>query len=646
MQTGRMGACVLLLLGACAGSPPSQGDDDDDGSGRIDAGPPGEFPDADLPPPCSEDPDVPRPSGLPDFSKAGYRGGQPLPGAGEILATVDVADFGVIPDDDVDDSAALQAAIDHVGSIAGRDFEHFVLLQLPAGRIDLSQEIHVDQSFVILRGKSADTTQVIVRPGPNMRWDVLAPDGSQPGYDEIQQGSAAGGWLWPGRGAFRVQTRAVHPAYASEYASAPANRKDLFEGTVNVHWKAGLKVVQDTPFPAHVGDTKIRLQSVTGIGAGSPVWVGAANSIHFYQQTGVANPDYYENGHMRAQVFTAVAVDAATRTVTLDKPLEFDLPANSTSDGSAAIEGGEYLSKVVPLTMVQGVGFEDFTLRYDLDGLPRLGGGTYQLTRELAKDEYGNLAPEYALHGIVFKWASDSWVRRVHMDMIGSHPIVTEVARHLQIEENVLTGAWNKGKGGNGYLRGSRVWDSLYRGNVLRELRHFTFQWSSSGNVATDNDLDCDFNFHGGWERHNLVQRNSIRVSYDHRPGRCTVNCGSEGGGVDEGDWWPLWWGAGAKAGKWSGASGPQNILFANSMSKQLTPGGPFVAYAPYDASTAMCPYRVFQLAWKRDGGGYQPLATAAGMISDWAGNETVDFSSAPNLGVDGTLSYAGASLF
>jgi hypothetical protein len=506
---------------------------------------------------------------------------------------------------------------------------------------------------VIVRGHGRDpaaatSTHIVVRPGATMRWDVLSPDGSQPGLDDITQGSATGGWLWPGRGAFRVQTRAVHPAYASEYASAPANRKDLFEGTVNVHWKAGLKVAQDAPYAAHAGDTTIHLAATTGLTVGRPVWVGAANSVRFYQDTGVAEPSYQLNGHMRAQVFTVVAVDAAAKTVTLDQPLEFDLPATSTSDGSPTIAGSDYFSKVVPLTVIEGVGFEDFVLSYDLDGLAKLGGGTYQLTRAMARDEYGNLAPEYALHGIIFKWATDSWVRHVELDMIGSHPIVTEVARHLQIEDNVLSGSWNKGKGGNGYLRGSRVWDSLYRGNLLRELRHFTFQWSSSGNVATGNDLDCDFNLHGGWERANLIERNTIHVSYDHRPGRCTVNCGEEGGGAaDSGDWWPMWWGAGAKSGKWSGASGPRNVFFANTMTKQRAPGGAFEPYAPYDASGASCPYRVFQVAWSREaGGGYQPLATPAGMISDWAGHETVDFSSAPNLGVDGDATYAGASLW
>ena len=67
-----------------------------------------------------------------------------------------------------------------------------------------------------------------------------------------------------------------------------------------------------------------------------------------------------------------------------------------------------------------------------------------------------------------------------------------------------------KGKGGNGYFRGSRVWDSVYAGNTTRDLRHFTFQWSSSGNVAIANSFDSDLNLHGGFERKRFGLRRAV----------------------------------------------------------------------------------------------------------------------------------------
>ena len=37
------------------------------------------------------------------------------------------------------------------------------------------------------------------------------------------------------------------------------------------------------------------------------------------------------------------------------------------------------------------------------------------LTAAQAVSNYGNLAPERAIHGIIFRFARDSWVRGVHM---------------------------------------------------------------------------------------------------------------------------------------------------------------------------------------------------------------------------------------
>ena len=245
---------------------------------------------------------------------------------------------------------------------------------------------------------------------------------------------------------------------------------------------------------------------------------------------------------MRQQIFTVTAVDTANRTVTLNKPLEFDVPVDSTSDGSPPIGSAAYASKVSPLVdPVVGVGFENLAFTQDIPGLDRAA----------AVHNYGNMAPAQEMHGIVFKWAADSWVSGVRAEMTGSHPIVTEEAYHLQIVGNSLDGAWNKGKGGNGYFRGSRVWDSLYAGNTSRNLRHFTFQWSASGNVVIGNDFDSDLNLHGGWERNNLFENNTVTVPFEHRSANCTTNCGEEGGGgIDASTWFPIWWAAGQEGGQ------------------------------------------------------------------------------------------------
>ncbi|MFF9376590.1 RICIN domain-containing protein [Streptomyces griseoluteus] len=586
--------------------------------------------------------------GMPDWSRVGFRGGAPLPGdqsvTGDASCRVTSAQlaskFGVVADDGADDTTGLQNAIDDIKSrcTPNASFDRLSLISLPAGRIDITRQISVDTSFLIMRGQGSEDggTKMVFRPDTNTRYDTVG--NGRWDQDSMTAGSGSdvgtGGWIWPGRGMFRVQTRDVADRYVDDRAAAPVNRKDLFEGSINQHWVSGIKLTargDDPGFSARQGENIVRLASnapMSKFSVNGYVWVGAANSRKFYEQQGVTDGSVMENLHMRQQMFRVTSIDTDAKTIRLDRPLEWDLPVDSASDGSP-INATVYASKVTPLKIVEGVGFEDFAFTQDMNGLPKLGGGTYQLTPEQARNNYGNMAPEYAMHGIVFKWAANSWARGLKATMTGSHPIVTENARNLQIERNSFDGAWNKGKGGNGYLRGSRVWNSLWAYNLSRNLRHFTFQWSASGNVAFRNDLDSDLNLHGGWEHHNLFEQNTVRIPYEHRSANCQSNCGGEGGEIDEGTWYPIWWGAGPKAAKWSGSTGPQNVFYNNTLIKQSTPGGAYEPYAPYsngsDGSHVGTAYQ-----FGSDNGSpqvFKPLSENGQPIADWTGRETEDFS-------------------
>jgi Cellulose binding domain len=589
-------------------------------------------------------------AGLPDWSKAGFRGGQPLPGATDInpsaTCQITAAQLGstyhVVPNDNVDDTAGIQSAIDYIRSNCSpsANYNKLSLITFPAGTINVSHEISADADYLVLRGAGSDPstgTAFVYRPDANTLYDTLTPDGSDWDQDAMTYGDGTGGWLWPGRGLFRAQSRLVDPSYQSEWASAPANRKDIFQGTVNVHWKVGVKLrgkPGDTNFAARTGDTVVYLAtngSMTNLKVGSYVNMRAANSINFFQSMDAISATYpVQNLHMRQQIFTIVAADTANHTITLDKPLEYDMPVDSTSDGSPPIDGSAYPSKASPLVdPVVGVGFENFYLTQDMPGLNAAD----------AVQNYGNMAPAAEMHGIVFKWAVNDWVRGIRTYLTGSHPIVTEEAKNLQIEGNYLDGSWNKGTGGNGYFRGSRVWDSLYDNNVTRNLRHFTFQWSASDNVVIGNDFDSDINLHGGYERRNLFELNTLTVPYDHRSGNCQSNCGEEGGGgPDDSNWFPIYWTAGQKGVKWSAASGYQNVFFDNTMTKQLATGGPYLPYYP-DKHT------IYQFAVAGPSGGAYHLLDVGGVpITDWAHNEQRDYTG--GHGVDASRTDPGASLF
>ncbi|MBB5079404.1 discoidin domain-containing protein [Nonomuraea endophytica] len=585
-------------------------------------------------------------AGLPDWSKAGFRGGAALPGSGAMnpdaachITPQELAgQYGVRPDGS-DATTGLQAAIDAIRTTCtpSAGYTKLSSITLPAGRFVVTRQLGLDADYLVLKGAGMGQTVLSFRPDTNTRYDTLTEDGSDWDEDGATHGAGKGGWTWPGRGLLRVQTREVHSKYAGDYSSAPANRKDIFEGSINQHWAAGVPLRAASV----TGETQIRLASNADMArfkVGAHLWVGAANSVKFYQQQTVTDTTKYMNLHMRQQIFTIAAVDTAGRNLTIDKPLEYDLPLNSTSDGSSAIGGTVYPSRVTPLKVVQGVGIEDLTLTQDMTGMPKLGGGTYALDQADARFNYGNMAPEYAQHGIVLKWAANVWIRRVGTEMTGSHAVVTESAKNIQVQESNFDGSWNKGKGGNGYFRGSRVWDSLYAYNTSRNLRHFTFQWSASNNVAIGNDFDSDLNVHGGWERRNLFENNKVRVPFEHASKNCRANCGDEGGGgPDNSTWWPIWWAAGPKAAKWSGSSGPQNVIYNNEMSKQTTEGGPYQVYYP-DRQ------RLYQFGSSAsDATKFQHLAVNGTTILDWAGNENADFTGS---GVNASRTDASGSLF
>ncbi|MFF2520690.1 discoidin domain-containing protein [Streptomyces liangshanensis] len=588
-------------------------------------------------------------AGLPDWSKAGYRGGAPLPGPSEAnpdpacnVTAQELATQYNVRADGSDATTGLQAAVDalRTGCSPTAGYTKLSSITLPAGTIKVTRQLALDADYLVLRGAGQGQTTLSFRPDANTRYDTLTEDGSDWDEDGATHGAGKGGWTWPGRGLLRVQTREVSPKYAADFASAPANRKDLFEGSVNQHWASGV------PLRAASAEGTTRIQLATSADmnrfkASGYLWVGAANTAKFYRQQTVTDPSTYTNLHMRQQIFQIASVDTAGRNLTLDKPLEYDLPVNSTSDGSAAIDGTVYPSRVTPLKVVQGVGIEDLSLTQDMTGMPKLGGGTYNLDPADARNNYGNMAPEYAQHGIVLKWAANVWIRRVGTRMTGSHPIVTESAKNIQVQESTFDGSWNKGKGGNGYFRGSRVWDSLYAYNTSRNLRHFTFQWSASDNVVLGNTFDSDLNLHGGWERRNLFESNKAAVPYEHSSKNCRANCGEEGGDApDDSTWYPIWWAAGPKAIKWSGSSGPQNVFYNNDLTKQRTQGGAYTAYYP-DRQ------RLYQFGSSAtDPKAFQHLAVNGATIPDWASRETLDYTRSPNSGVNATRTDSSGSLF
>ncbi|MEU9700709.1 right-handed parallel beta-helix repeat-containing protein [Streptomyces sp. NPDC047981] len=260
-------------------------------------------------------------AGLPDWSKAGYRGGAALPGAAEanpdaachITAAELASQYGVRADGS-DATTGLQRAVDAIRTncTPSAGYTKLSSITLPAGRIVVTRQLALDADYMVLRGAGMGQTTLAFRPDADTRYDTLTADGSDWDEDGMTHGAGKGGWTWPGRGLLRVQTREVSPRYARDFASAPANRKDIFEGSVNQHWASGVPLREG---PA-VGATQIKLATnadMLRFKVGAHLWVGAANTARFYQQQTVTDASKYVNLHMRQQIFQIASVDTAGR---------------------------------------------------------------------------------------------------------------------------------------------------------------------------------------------------------------------------------------------------------------------------------------------------------------------------------------------
>ena len=88
---------------------------------------------------------------LPDFSYAGYHFGESkIPNLNGKI--VKATDFGVIANDELDDSKAILKAIKEASALSGN-----VILELPAGKLILSDILYIERSNFVIRGAGSGT---------------------------------------------------------------------------------------------------------------------------------------------------------------------------------------------------------------------------------------------------------------------------------------------------------------------------------------------------------------------------------------------------------------------------------------------------------------------------------------------------------
>ena len=156
--------------------------------------------------------------------------------------------------------------------------------------------------------------------------------------------------------------------------------------------------------------------------------------------------------------------------------------------------------------LVRNVVIGDLSIRLDIEGH----------TIDEVRYVYENRFPDHALDLLRLEWAYRCRVENVGLFQAGRHALVFENALACQARGMVVDGAWNKGKGGNGYVRLARAYGCLFGDNEVRNIRHITLQWSAAYNLIDNIDSQVDVNIHGGYPHHNLIQDCRFHIPSEH----------------------------------------------------------------------------------------------------------------------------------
>ena len=254
---------------------------------------------------------------------------------------------------------------------------------------------------------------------------------------------------------------------------------------------SGYRVGSDIPVQDGLtkGSTSITLQSATGVAPGAWLAIRQDNDPDA-MATVRPIPDYLDSidndsgwaARVVGQIVKATAVEG--NTVTIDRPLHLDFTwANPT---------------VTVIRMIEGIGFEDFTLENAVAAANRVN--------------------------VDFLYAANCWIRNVHSLMAMRFHVGTERCANLTIRDSWFDDAHRHDGGGHGY--GTLIADTtthcLIENNVFRKLRHsMVWKEGANGNVfaynySTEGKWDGsgvppDISGHGHFAFANLIEGNIVQ---------------------------------------------------------------------------------------------------------------------------------------
>ncbi|WP_426035914.1 hypothetical protein [Cypionkella sp. TWP1-2-1b2] len=237
----------------------------------------------------------------------------------------------------------------------------------------------------------------------------------------------------------------------------------------------------------NLGATYLHLTSSTGLKVGDVLWIERPNDAALFAEIG--DTKWREDKPLRTAMVVVTEVNG--NTVLLDRPLPFAFDAKTTT--------------VAVADTVEDVTVRNLTFQGDY------GTANPSNFNNINRAEDGGMMVlvNSSVHTVI-----------EHVDIVnpGSNGLVLGRSIDAVVNDVTVTGAQNKGDGGNGYGFWIRdVYDSSFTHLRAVDTRHavlFASYTSAANNTIEVDFTNRDINFHGGLDHGNtVIVHNSIRTT-------------------------------------------------------------------------------------------------------------------------------------
>lgn len=458
--------------------------------------------------------DIVGPDGIvyPNWLEVGIDGGIPY-----VPDSLSARDFGAIPDDDIDDSSAIQLALDHAEQQGGG------AVKLEPGRYVLNFPLFIHGDGVVLRGAGQNRTV--------LSFEYFPPDG---GVDLFSLREESAGVAGPDTLFMAWADFENLETLRWSIGDVDLGVRDQIrrEGYMHYLSKTGRSIIDQVGPGTHtlvaeavyrdgrIERDELVMEFQDREGATSVSGLSQLAAINILGKGLRGKPYLLVEDGRRGSV--ELIVDAPH--VDLAKGIFIDLHAPATERWNKLVRNaapwGNYRRNLYRLDGVEGNRLQiNQPLRLDF---PTIDETTVQridcVVRSGVEDLKIVQPRKLWTSGINLFYAWECWIDGVIVEKAGRHSYYTSFAKKCEIRNSIFNDVWFKQGGGSGYIGFERAYDCLLESVITYSMRHApNMQWAAAGNVIRRSHFnDSDGQWHAGWTNENLLEEITITPGWDN----------------------------------------------------------------------------------------------------------------------------------